>query len=172
MLKMGSHDPFGHLKHKLWPKEKPIVKLAIWLPTIQSWELTWFTRVQVACDMWKALDKGYKFALDLIWIRGLHAKLWAPKIAKVSTLIILGLPLGSLGTKCHLDVGLVERHKVYYKGESGGFPQVQAMVSLVSLVHLSCPWFILAPKVLQLCTNHFVLVLCKPMWVVDACHSS
>ncbi len=36
-------------------------------------------------------------------------------------------------TKCHLDVGLVDRHKVYYKGESGGFPQVQAVVSLVSL---------------------------------------
>jgi hypothetical protein len=23
MSKMGSHDPFGHLKHKLWPKERP-----------------------------------------------------------------------------------------------------------------------------------------------------
>jgi len=21
MSKMGSHDPFGHLEHKLWPKE-------------------------------------------------------------------------------------------------------------------------------------------------------
>jgi hypothetical protein len=28
--------------------------------------------------------------------------------------------------------GLVERHIVYYKGEGGDFPQVQAMVSLVS----------------------------------------
>jgi len=37
---------------------------------------------------------------------------------------ILGFPLGSPMTKCHLDVGLVERHKVYYKGEGGGFPQV------------------------------------------------
>jgi hypothetical protein len=40
---------------------------------------------------------------------------------------------GSPKTKCHLDVGFVERHKVYYKGEGGGFPQVRAMVSLVSL---------------------------------------
>jgi len=40
---------------------------------------------------------------------------------------------GNLETKCHLDVGLVKRHKIYYKGEGGGFPQVQAMVSLVSL---------------------------------------
>ncbi len=22
MSKMGSHDPFGHLKHKLWPNER------------------------------------------------------------------------------------------------------------------------------------------------------
>jgi hypothetical protein len=54
------------------------------------------------------------------------------KVAKVPSLRILGLPLGSLGTKCHLDVALVETHKVYYKGEGGGFPQVWAMVSFVS----------------------------------------
>jgi hypothetical protein len=29
MFKMGSHDPFGHFEHKLWPKERPGVKLAI-----------------------------------------------------------------------------------------------------------------------------------------------
>jgi hypothetical protein len=33
----------------------------------------------------------------------------------------------------------MERHKVYYKGEGGEFPQVQAVVSLVSLVSLSLP---------------------------------
>jgi hypothetical protein len=27
----------------------------------------------------------------------------------------------------------MERHRIYYKGEGGGFPQVQAVVSLVSL---------------------------------------
>ncbi len=71
---------------------------------------------------------------------------------------ISGLPLGSPGTKNHLDVPPVERHKVYYKGEGGGFPQVRAMVNFVCL---NCSWLVLAPKVLQLCTNHFVLVLCK-----------
>jgi hypothetical protein len=45
---------------------------------------------------------------------------------------ISGFPLGSPRTKCHLDAGFMERHKVYYKGEGGGFPQVRAMVSLVS----------------------------------------
>ncbi len=82
---------------------------------------------------WKTLDKGYNFALDLISIEGLHAKLWGPKVVGVPTLAILGLPFESPGTKCHLDVGLMERHKVYYKGEGGGFPQVRAVVSLVNL---------------------------------------
>ncbi len=65
---------------------------------------------------WKAFDEGYNFALDLISIRGLNTKLWDPKITKVPTLVISGLPFWSPGTKCHLDVGLMERHKVYYKG--------------------------------------------------------
>jgi hypothetical protein len=81
---------------------------------------------------WKVLDDGYNFALDLILIEGLHTKLWPHKVAKVPTLGIWRLPFGSLGTKCHLDVGLVEGHIVYYKGEGGRFPQVRAMVSLVS----------------------------------------
>jgi hypothetical protein len=119
-----------------------------------------------ATRRWKALNEGYNFALDLISIQGLHAKLWAPKVTGVPTLAISGFPFGSLETKCHLDVGLVERHKVYYKKEGGGFPQVRAMVSLVSP---SCLWLVLAPKVLQLCTNHLVLVLCMFMWVVEAC---
>jgi len=40
----------------------------------------------------------------------------------VPTLAISRLPFGSLGTKSHLDVALVKRHKIYYKGEGGGFP--------------------------------------------------
>jgi hypothetical protein len=37
------------------------------------------------------------------------------------------------GTKYHLGAGLVAMHKVYYKGGNGGFPQVRAVVSFVSL---------------------------------------
>jgi hypothetical protein len=112
------------------------------------------------CDipLKKALEEGYNFASDLIVIESLHMKLCALKIAVVLIVGILGLPLGSPGTKGHLDVAPVERHIVYYMGEGGGFPRVRALVSLVCP---SCPWFVLAPKVLQLCTNHFVLVLCK-----------
>jgi hypothetical protein len=72
---------------------------------------------------------------------------------------------GVLGEKSHLDVNPVERCRVYYKGEGGGFPQVRAVVSLV------CPcglWLVLAPRVFQLCTNHLVWVLCRPVWVSEA----
>jgi len=55
-----------------------------------------------------------------------------PKVEGVPTLGISRLPFVSPGTKCHLDVGLMERHRIYYKGEGGGFPQVRAMVNLAS----------------------------------------
>jgi len=73
---------------------------------------------------WKALNKGYNFALDLISIKDLHEKLLGPKVVEVLTLAISRLPFGRPRTKCHSDVGLVEKHGVYYKGEGGGFLQV------------------------------------------------
>jgi hypothetical protein len=92
---MGSQCSFGHLKHKLWPEERPGVK-----------------------------------------------------------------------ARSHLDVAHVERCWVYVRGEGGDFLQVWAVVSLVSP---SYPWLVLAPKVFQLCNNHLVLVLCRFVWVVEAC---
>jgi len=62
-----------------------------------------------------------------------------PQVTGIPTLGISGLPFGGPGTKCHLDVGLVERHRVYYKGEGGGFPKIWAMVSTVSLSLLVAP---------------------------------
>jgi hypothetical protein len=72
----------------------------------------------------------------------------------------------SCGTKSHLDVAPMESCRVYYKGEGGGFPQVRVVVSLMCLNY---PWFILEPKVLQLCTNRAVLVLCRSVWIIKAC---
>jgi len=82
---------------------------------------------------WKAFDEGYNFFLDFISIEGLHTKLWASKVVEVPTLGISELPLGSPRTKCHLNVGPMAKHKIYYKEEGGGFPQIRAVMSLVSL---------------------------------------
>jgi hypothetical protein len=130
---MGSHDPFGHLKHKLWPKEGSRVNWQFdsWLVKVKNRPDFLACKWRQTCN-WKALDKGYNFGLDLITIGGLHTKLWGPKVVGVPTLAISRLPFGSPRTKSHSDVGLAERCIIYYMGEGGGFPQVQAVVSLVS----------------------------------------
>ncbi len=127
---------------------------------------------QRATYHWKVLDQGYNFALNLITIRGLHKKLCALKVAGVPIDGISGLPLGSPRTKSHLDVAPVEKRRVYYKGEGGGFPQVRAVVSLVcpNCLWILCVQIVLTPEVLQQCTNHLVLVLCRSVWVNKACH--
>jgi hypothetical protein len=71
------------------------------------------------------------------------------------------LLFGNPGTKSHLDVASMERCKVYYKGKGSGFPQVRVV--------MSCLWLVLTPKLFQLCTNHFMLVLCRSVWISTAC---
>jgi hypothetical protein len=124
---------------------------------------------QHATYRWKAVNKGYNFDLDLIAIGGLHAKLCALKVAGVPIRSPRTknswLPIGSPRTKNHSDVAHVERCKIYYKGKLVASPK-------------SGPWWVLyvrvvrgvlAPKVLQLCINHFVLILCRSVWVIEAC---
>jgi hypothetical protein len=95
---------------------------------------------QSAIRCWKALKESYKFSSDLILIKGLSKELWAAKVPRVQTGTVSGLPLGSPGTNNHLDVILVEWCRVYYKGEGGGFPRVQAVVSQVSpRLPVACP---------------------------------
>jgi len=50
MPKMSLHGQFGHMQHKLWQKEGPKVKLAVWLLTTKSWESTWPRCVHVECN--------------------------------------------------------------------------------------------------------------------------
>jgi len=81
----------------------------------------------VACHKpLESFRREYNFDSNPISIEALHTKLWAAKVAEVPILGISKLPFGSLRTKCHLDVGPVDvgpvaRHRIYYKGESGGF---------------------------------------------------
>jgi len=97
-----------------------------------------------ATHRWKSLEESYKFALDLIPIRGLSWELWAPKISGVQTETVSGLLLGSPENKSHLDAGAAEQCKEYYMGEGSGFPRVRAVVSQVSLC---CRWLVQTPRV-------------------------
>jgi hypothetical protein len=105
-----------------------------------SWPLKIRNRPNFLACRWratyccKALDKGYNFSLDLIVIKGFHGKLCAPKVAGVPVAGISELPFGSLGTKSHLDVAPVERHRVYYKGDGGASPKFR-------------PWWVLCVRI-------------------------
>jgi hypothetical protein len=132
MSKMGSHDPIRYLKHKLWPKERSWVKFSIWLPTTKRWESPSFPSLEVACHI---LLKSSWQGLQL-WFR--------PHLNRRSTHKVMGLqrcespnfgnfPSGSPRTKWHLGAGPMAKHREYYKGDGGGFPQVWAVVNLVNL---------------------------------------
>jgi hypothetical protein len=113
---------------------------------------------------WKALDKGYIFSLNLISSEGLHTKLWASKVAGISTLGILRLPFGSPGTKWHLGADPVVKHIIYYKGEGGGFPQVRVVVSFVSpCLPMVCP----CTKCFNYALSNLLFGLCKYLWIIE-----
>jgi hypothetical protein len=93
--------------------------------------------------VWKALDEVYNFTSDLISIGGLHTKLWAFKVVRVLIFGVLGFLWESLD-KMTFGAGPMATHKECYKGEGGGFPQVWAVVNLVTLcLHVA-----------RLCTKH------------------
>jgi hypothetical protein len=105
---------------------------------------------------WKVVDDFYNFVLNLISIKGLHTKLWGPKVAKVPTLGISRLPEQNViwmwaswrGTK------YIIRGKVVAPFKSGLWWVLWIQV---------CPWLILTPKVLKLCTNQLVV------WFMQVC---
>jgi hypothetical protein len=93
---MGSHCSFGHLKHKLWPKEGPGVCRES--ASFDSRPLKVWNRPEIlgcrrrATYRWKALDEIYNFASDRTSIRGLLAKLWGFKVPGVSAGRDFGTP--------------------------------------------------------------------------------
>jgi len=168
MFKMGLHCSFGHLKLKLWPKERLRVKLLVWLPTTKKLGIDpiYLSTNNMQHTVGKLLMRATTFLQTSSQFEVCLQSYDTPKSRKSQRWQFRDSHLGVSGQKGHLNVGPMGSHRVYYKGEGGGFPQVQAVVSLI------CPswmWLVLTPKVFQLCTNHFMLVLCKSVWVDKGC---
>jgi hypothetical protein len=94
MFKMGFYDPFGHLKHKLWPKARPGVKLVVWLPTTKSLESTQFPCVQVACNIslkssWWGLQLCFRLHLN----RRSARKVMGPQSRRIPNFGNFGTPI-------------------------------------------------------------------------------
>jgi hypothetical protein len=129
---MASHCSFGHLQPKLWAKEGPRVKLAIWLSTTKSRESTSSRHSIWKCNM--ALKRSRR-GLQL-WFRPRHdwtlkSGVMAVQSSKSLAGTISGLHFGSPKNLCHLNVASTASCREYYMGEGGGFPRVWAVVSLV-----------------------------------------
>jgi hypothetical protein len=129
---MASHWTFGHLSPKLWAKEGPGVKLAVWLPTIKSLESTSSRPPNWECDT--SLERSRR-GLQ-VWFRPRRDQTWQLGVMSSQRPgtppgTISRLQLGSPRKKNHLDVVSAEHRREYYMGEGGGFPRVWAVVCLV-----------------------------------------
>jgi hypothetical protein len=167
---MGSHDPFGHLKHRLWSKEGPEVNLAIWLLITKSRESTQFPCVQVVCHI---LLESSQWGLQRFFRPHLNRrsaeKVMGPQSHKSPKLENFETPTWESWTKAIWMWPPWKGVKYIIRGKVVASPKSGSWWVLWILWVQDCPWLILAPKVFQLCTNHLVLVLCRSVWVIEAC---
>ncbi len=129
MSKMSLNDPFGHLKHKLWQKKGKESKCQFYSRPLKVRNLLDFFLCRWhATYHWKALDESYNSSQSEVCTQSFTT----PKSQESQLWECWDSHLGVPGQNAILDVGFMERHKVYYKGEGGGLPQVWAMVNLMS----------------------------------------
>jgi hypothetical protein len=163
---MGLHNPFGHLKHKLWPKEGRKVKLAIWLPTIKSWKSPWFPYVQVVCHIpleiyWQRIQFCFKPHLN--W-RFAH-KVMGPRSHRSPNSENFGIPIWEsqdkmtfgcwsrwLGTKYTIMKKVVASPK--------SWPWWVLWICV-------CSWLIRALKCSNYARTNLLLSWCRSIWIIE-----
>jgi hypothetical protein len=171
MSKVGSHDPFEHLKHKLWPKERLEVKLAVWLLNTNSRESTRFPCVQVMCNM---PLKSSQRRLQL-WFR--------PRPDQIAQEVITLQSREEFQLWQFRDSHLgVPGQKVIWMWASWRVTEYTIRGKVVAspkfgpwwvLWIWGRTWLILAPKVLQQGINQLVVWFCASSCErISACHSS
>jgi hypothetical protein len=113
MSKMVSHEPFGHLQHKLWSKKG----------CKSNWQFN--SRSLKVGEVRHAVGKLLTKATTLVQTS--FRSQFGARVMSVS-----GLHFGNPGKKNHLDAGATESCRKYYMGEGGGFPRIQAVQNQVS----------------------------------------
>jgi hypothetical protein len=131
---MGSHDSFGHLKHKLWPKERSGIKLAVWLLTIKSQESTRLPCVQMECNIllksfWQRLQLCFRTHLNQ---RPTHKVTRPPKLRESQLWEFQDSHLGVLGQNVIWIWASWRGTKYTIRGGGGGFLQVWVVVSFMN----------------------------------------
>jgi len=138
MFKMDSHDPFGHFKHKLWPKERSRITLISFpaggvqhtVGKLSTWLQLYF-RAHLNRRFARKVMRPPKLRDSQLWeFQDFH--LGVPRQNDIWVLV----PWPS--TK------YIIRGKVVASPKFGPWWLLWVRI---------CPWLIRAPKVFQLCTN-------------------
>jgi hypothetical protein len=166
MSKMGLHDPFGHFKHKLWPKESSKVKLSIWLPTIKSQKSSGFSFVQVTCDIpLESFRWGLQFFLKPHLNRRSAHKIMGPPKSQESQL--WEFRDSHFGVWKQNDIWVLVswpctkytiKGKVVASFKSGPWWVLWVRV---------CPWLIHAPKGFSYALTNLLFGLCRSVWISE-----
>jgi len=156
MFKMGLHDPFGYLKHKLWLKEWPEIKFPIWLPTIKSQESPWFTCVQVACHiLLESSRRKLQLCFRLHFNRRYAQEVMGLQISESPNLGNFGTLNLRVPRQNDISVlALWPSTKNTIKGKMMISPKFGSWWVLCVCV---CSCLVCAPKMFQLCTNQLVV---------------
>jgi hypothetical protein len=154
---MHSHDPFGYLKHKLWPKERLKVKLVVWLLTTKSQESPSFTCVQVMCHiLLKSSQQGLKLCFGFHLNLKSTKEITSPQSGRSPNFKNFRTPTWESYDKKNdiwvlvlwLDIENTIRGKVVIS------PKFMTWWVLWIRV---CPWLVRAPKMLQLHITQLVV---------------
>jgi hypothetical protein len=133
MFKIGLHDPFGHLKHKLWPKE--------------TRESTRSPCVQVACNIpLESSQRGIQLCFRPHLNRRFAHKVMGPQ--SWDSPKVVGVP--TLGISGQNDIWMWASWrgtKYIIRGKVVASPKSRPWWVLWVQV---CLWFVLASKVFQL----------------------
>jgi hypothetical protein len=163
MFKMALHEPFGHLQHKLWSKEGPEVKLAVWLPTSKSRESTRSQCVQVEYNTLLESSQG-----ELqVFFRPHPNRRFEQEVMNAQSPGSLNrdnfeTPLWESREKSAIRMQVQRRGtkntiwgKVVASPESGPW-----WIKWVQ----GCPWLVPTPRVCRMSSNHLVVGVATPLW--------
>jgi hypothetical protein len=141
---MPSHWAFGHLSPKLWAKEGPGVKLAVWLPTTKRRESTSSRSPNWECDTpLERSRRGLQLRFRPRHDPSVQSGVMSSQSPGTPPGTISGLQLGSPGNLCHLDVAPEMWRRVHYREYGGG---ILPSPGRGESCGLKCSWLVPTPK--------------------------
>jgi len=160
MSKMPSHLWFGHLQPKLWVKEGPGVKLAIWLPTTKSQESTRSRRALGECNTSlkrsrRGLQDWFRPRPDPRSGRGVMA-VQSPESPTGTHSGQLRDSISGVPGKCDIRIWVLQRVTKYIIG-SMVVASPEPGPWCVMWIRVS-PWLVPTPNACKMISNQLVLV--------------